>query len=441
VWTAWSVCDLPPDACQQPALTVDLAPGQVQWVVDTRGAASHYTERCANAQGPEAGVAVRVDRPLHVTFEVTSAGHDTVLAVRSACADPSTEVACDDDGGAMLLSRVTVNLAPGTWWLLVDGFGAGVGSAVTIAVTAEDAGPCVEGAAETRPCDGGTQGRRCLEGAWSEWSACVPARCAPASSAQCRDCTDAMEPDDTIAQAVPVAIGSTYAGLTTCPDLDRDDWFSVRIDVPSLLKVHADAEPGSPYIGSPDIEVIGAPGRLTGINEVGGDDSFAFDTFVDQPGTYYVHVSTPAFQDTRRRYALFLEATPGPACEWTNGAAGCVQCVDRLDPDDTAATARTIRLGDSFADLGVCGGLDPEDWYTFQVDQVRTVAIDVTERTTVGRLSVFLDDSAGHLVQTQNTFWVDGRTTYSAPLAPGRYLIEVRADPGVAAYDLTLRAQ
>jgi formylglycine-generating enzyme required for sulfatase activity len=51
-------------------------------------------------------------------------GGDTTLAVRTACADPTTQIACNDDidpSAADRLSRVTVQLQPGTYFLVTGG--------------------------------------------------------------------------------------------------------------------------------------------------------------------------------------------------------------------------------------------------------------------------------------------------------------------------------
>ncbi len=78
---------------------------------------------------------LRLAAPATVTAEITSATFDTVLHLRSICADPLTEIACDDDGAGSLLSRLTVSLAAGTYYLIVDGYGSSSMGTYTMRVT------------------------------------------------------------------------------------------------------------------------------------------------------------------------------------------------------------------------------------------------------------------------------------------------------------------
>ncbi len=56
-----------------------------------------------------------------VVFETE--GFDTVMYLRSACGDPSTELACDDDSGPRRASRIEAELPAGLYYLIVDAYG------------------------------------------------------------------------------------------------------------------------------------------------------------------------------------------------------------------------------------------------------------------------------------------------------------------------------
>jgi V8-like Glu-specific endopeptidase len=65
-----------------------------------------------------------------MALEAVATGFDTVLYVRSDCADGEAEIGCDDDSEppGHLGSHLTINrLPPGTWFLFIDGFRADTG--------------------------------------------------------------------------------------------------------------------------------------------------------------------------------------------------------------------------------------------------------------------------------------------------------------------------
>jgi hypothetical protein len=107
----------------------------------TVGRPSDFVPGCrTTSTAPD--VPYRINVPVRSSFsaEVTSAGWDTVMHMRSVCETATTEIACDDDGGACsLCSRVpttgTLTLEPGSYTLILDGYYTGSGP-YTISVTA-----------------------------------------------------------------------------------------------------------------------------------------------------------------------------------------------------------------------------------------------------------------------------------------------------------------
>ncbi|MBP6847173.1 MAG: hypothetical protein KA201_25660, partial [Kofleriaceae bacterium] len=90
-----------------------------------------------NGRGAETAYLVTVDHPvtLDATTDVLATTLDTVLYVRSACQDPTSELACADDVGAgNPRSHLTVALQPGTYYLIVDGRNVGSAGDYTLTV-------------------------------------------------------------------------------------------------------------------------------------------------------------------------------------------------------------------------------------------------------------------------------------------------------------------
>ena len=91
-----------------------------------------------------------------------ASGFDTLLHLRSACDDPASELACDDDGGPRRDARIETELEAGTYFLFMDGWRDSVGSyELDLRLTAlmpdagmPDAGPVDAGA----PSDAGSPG-------------------------------------------------------------------------------------------------------------------------------------------------------------------------------------------------------------------------------------------------------------------------------------------
>src|SRR5262249_45106000 len=98
-------------------------------------------------RGAETAYVFTLDHP--VTMVATTDGPgttlDTVLYVRRSCTQASTELACNDDiGSEDTASSLSLELTPGTYYLIADG--RTVGSAGTYALTV----PFYEGVGE--PC-------------------------------------------------------------------------------------------------------------------------------------------------------------------------------------------------------------------------------------------------------------------------------------------------
>ncbi len=114
------------DTCADPVVIpttgTQVIPG------DTSTAYDDLTGSCGSNNAPDRVYILILDETTVVDALVS--GYDTVLYLRSTCDDPFTEIACNDDSNppGNLGSRVTRELGPGTYYLIVDGYGSNSGS-------------------------------------------------------------------------------------------------------------------------------------------------------------------------------------------------------------------------------------------------------------------------------------------------------------------------
>ena len=116
---------LPPAALCRAA--TPLVPGQPV-SGSTDGETSSFEGSCAG-RGSDRVYTLDVAQPSRARFRMQSS-HDGVVYVRSSCADPSTELACNDDFQDTRHSLTTATLAPGQYYVFADGY-AGIGEGGT----------------------------------------------------------------------------------------------------------------------------------------------------------------------------------------------------------------------------------------------------------------------------------------------------------------------
>ena len=92
----------------------------------TRGERDHFQATCADgATSGDRVYRVRVQRRSRVRVDMTS-DFDGALHMRRDCADPSSELACNDDhDNNNRRSRVEATVDPGTYFVIVDGYSNG----------------------------------------------------------------------------------------------------------------------------------------------------------------------------------------------------------------------------------------------------------------------------------------------------------------------------
>jgi hypothetical protein len=109
-------------SCEQP---LDLPIGQ-SIHGSTRGATSAMTPSCAQGSAPEVVYRLVVEQRAQVTLEL-EADYDGVLYILRSC-NTGSEVACNDDFQDTAHSRVDATLQPGTYYVVVDGYGTAAGN-------------------------------------------------------------------------------------------------------------------------------------------------------------------------------------------------------------------------------------------------------------------------------------------------------------------------
>lgn len=112
-------CGGPPhDNCDDP---LDVSAGGV-FVVDITGATPDHTLGCVGAPRPDVVLRLTLDAPRDVTIEAEGDLFTTAIALRSSCADRSSELECSTGFPGVIRRRA---LAPGTYYVIVTGYGTG----------------------------------------------------------------------------------------------------------------------------------------------------------------------------------------------------------------------------------------------------------------------------------------------------------------------------
>lgn len=92
---------------------------------DTARGASRLDPSCGQGGGPERVYTFELTEPARAAVSLEST-FDAILSLRTGCED-GAELACNDDYGDPRRSRVEANLAPGVYYVVVDGFPGAMG--------------------------------------------------------------------------------------------------------------------------------------------------------------------------------------------------------------------------------------------------------------------------------------------------------------------------
>jgi hypothetical protein len=111
---------------------------------DTTNQGNRFAARCARADGPDIVYRLRLARRAQVRL-LLSASFDAVLHVRRQCVPGApgedVEVACNDDFGDTDHSLVEETLDAGTYFVVVDGYGAFTAGRYSLTTIVQDVAP------------------------------------------------------------------------------------------------------------------------------------------------------------------------------------------------------------------------------------------------------------------------------------------------------------
>lgn len=137
-----------PEAADVCARARAIEPGVVMHGT-TEGVADVLHGSCASSRfpAPDVTYSLAITDPSRVRVTVESEGRwDTGVYIRSTCADPESEVICNDDADDRFHARVARTLQPGRYAVTVDGYSADAHGPFTLAVeSAPAAGSGVTG--------------------------------------------------------------------------------------------------------------------------------------------------------------------------------------------------------------------------------------------------------------------------------------------------------
>jgi hypothetical protein len=216
---------------------------------------------------------------------------------------------------------------------------------------------------------------------------------------------DALEPNDTIAQATAIESGRQIQSFIYKPgDLDY-----FRLAVPGASTIHiVCTQPADYYLTM--FDSTGAR-RLAGGDFGGAGNDIAVSADVFQPGNYYIQVRGASSDDYSAQTPYRLTASVR--------AAG----TDQNEPNDKPEQARLLQLGQSVEGF-ISSGSD-QDWWTFDAPFLGKLKISCTQP---GDYTMRVLDSAGKEVFEHDQGGVGMNIEAVLQLPPlARYYVVIQA--------------
>lgn len=93
----------------------------------TAGTANDVNSGCGSTSAGDVVFQFTLPSTTTVTFDTEGSGYDTLLGLYNSA---SALITCDDDSGSGTLSRISTSLAAGTYYIVVEGYGANTGAYV-----------------------------------------------------------------------------------------------------------------------------------------------------------------------------------------------------------------------------------------------------------------------------------------------------------------------
>ncbi|HEV8324663.1 MAG TPA: hypothetical protein VG389_23800 [Myxococcota bacterium] len=139
---------VPPETCAPEAALI-AAPGTVVSGMVNGSFGDDFTGTCGGAGAPDVVYSIALPAgaaALQIATDLPGTNYDTLLYLRDDCAVPGSEILCDDDSGIATQSMLlTGPLAPGTYFLVVDGFSGGGAYEASIDVILPPGAACTPG--------------------------------------------------------------------------------------------------------------------------------------------------------------------------------------------------------------------------------------------------------------------------------------------------------
>ncbi|MCB9537425.1 MAG: hypothetical protein H6704_14320 [Myxococcales bacterium] len=469
-WTEWAACQ-DPDVCEDGVTEQDPQPCGVEGNGTRRracaagqwgawGACDDPDRRC------DEGVTETLPCGLNGRGELERVCQDGRLMDDGGCVDPDVCV----DGGAQdepcgrnqagSRRRLCVNGNWGAWSACDDPDACTNGDVDTRAcglndrgaqrrtcrqgqwggwVACDDPDVCRDGDVATAACgEDGERSRRCVAGAWGAWGACEQdgQRCDPAADAHCRQCTDALEPNDRSADGTVVGAGE-IDDLSICDDVDPSDFFAFETTGPTYMHVNVTVPRGDDF--APLTLHFTQPGGSLGLgggSSHGGDSaSVTRSGLLERVGRHTIEVRADDGAG-HVPYAFDLTLEPLPLCDLEVPPDDCIDCDDAFGNNHRLAAAAVVGAG-AFEDLSVCAR--EKDYYRVDLESAAEVTMRVTPSLKVGYMFTDFLDADGERLPFSNGTEVDGVIMRRAErLRPGPMYVTVDTPYGAARYDLEI---
>ncbi|MEI8259339.1 MAG: hypothetical protein WCJ30_27040, partial [Deltaproteobacteria bacterium] len=243
---------LPPaDAACRDAPVIE-AGGTVR--ASTTGRADLFHATCAFGAGsPDAVYRIHIERPTRVVLRV-SAGYDSAVYLRRACADGHTELACNDDSTDAHHSALQADVMPGDYFAFVDGYESNSAGFYALTYTALPAPPSVVAAMSSAPPASSAPSQATITHVAGERGVSGTVRYAKRSVTPhglTRATTDTDAP-----RCIVEAVGEGDHVVATA---ETDDAGAFHLDLEPGVRVRVRALSRSTYLGN-DIRVVSDPG-------------------------------------------------------------------------------------------------------------------------------------------------------------------------------------
>ncbi|MBM4373252.1 MAG: pre-peptidase C-terminal domain-containing protein, partial [Deltaproteobacteria bacterium] len=172
---------------------------------------------------------------------------------------------------------------------------------------------------------------------------------------------DLLEPNDSLAEALPLLPEDFVDGIRICPG--DEDWFSLDLTAGESLIATIDF----PVDKDLDLYLYGPAGQSLDSSLSGaGLETVAVDP-APATGTYAVKVVGWPPESTQADYSLEVMASTCPACDG-----------DWKEPNDSQGQAGLLVPGQAVQDLTICCDAD---WFQFNVSQGKQVQVELEYAT------------------------------------------------------------